>query len=96
MQLSECDCCIGGGRDLSVKQRLCLGDVQIKAINFLFASVRYQSLSYCPSALVLYILEPFFRGGTTVAAGGGGGGRAEGGVFIINWKLSSVAGNLGM
>ena len=25
--------------------------------------------------------------------GGAGGGRSEGGVFIINWKLSSVAGS---
>lgn len=29
-------------------------------------------------------------------AGCGGGGRSDGGVLIINWKLSSVAGNLEM
>lgn len=27
---------------------------------------------------------------------GGGGGRSDGGVLIINWKLSSVAGSFEM
>jgi len=31
-----------------------------------------------------------------VCVGGGGWGRSVGGVLIINWKLSSVAGSFGM
>jgi hypothetical protein len=42
----------------------------------------------------LTLLPPLL--GCEVLLDCGGGGRADGGVFIINWKLSSVAGSFEM
>ena len=57
----------------------------------MFAGIR--CLGLAPSSYDLFVMYVHLL---FIVPGGAGGGLCEGGVLIINWKLSSVAGSFGM